>query len=152
MSVSVTIWGEILRYETELWGDIDRLLRAAHDVPMERYEVLRSVHRQSGCRVNDISIDLAITVGATSKLVDRLEAKGWCESRPNPYDRRSSLISLTAAGRAIYRSVSATYESYLDEAIGQHLELGEQKILVELMGRLRGGRPADDLIGSRAAS
>ena len=51
-------------------------------------------------RVHDLSRSLAITVGAASKLVDRLERDGLARRRPHPSDRRSSLIALTPAGSA----------------------------------------------------
>jgi DNA-binding MarR family transcriptional regulator len=53
---------------------------------------------RDGCRVNDVSDILIITVGGASKLVDRIEAAGLCARRPNPGDRRSSLLVLTKAG------------------------------------------------------
>ncbi|MEL4383306.1 MarR family winged helix-turn-helix transcriptional regulator, partial [Shewanella algae] len=49
-------------------------------------------------RVLDVSEALAITIGAASKQIDRLERSGLAERRPHPHDRRSSLLSLTAAG------------------------------------------------------
>ena len=64
-----------------------------------RYEVaLRSaVDREAGRLNQDLSDDIGITVGAASKLVDRLERDGLVSKGPNPADRRSSLIALTTA-------------------------------------------------------
>jgi hypothetical protein len=45
--------------------------------------------------VFDIAEELSLTVGGTSKLVDRIEAAGHCVRRANPDDRRSSIIELT---------------------------------------------------------
>ncbi|MGH3146881.1 MAG: MarR family winged helix-turn-helix transcriptional regulator [Rubrobacter sp.] len=41
---------------------------------------------------------LSMTSGAVTALVDRLVAGGYVERVPNPRDRRSSLLRLTAAG------------------------------------------------------
>jgi DNA-binding MarR family transcriptional regulator len=47
-----------------------------------------------------VSVQLQITVGAASKVVDRVEAAGHCARQPDPRDRRSSLLVLTPAGAA----------------------------------------------------
>jgi DNA-binding MarR family transcriptional regulator len=52
--------------------------------------------------VYDIAHELAITTGGTSKLVDRIEASGYCRRLPNPADRRSSLLELTPAGQRLF--------------------------------------------------
>jgi DNA-binding MarR family transcriptional regulator len=62
---------------------------------------------QEQCRVVDISTELGITVGAASKLVDRLERAGLSERVANPGDRRSSLVRLSEAGRRLQRSAAA---------------------------------------------
>ena len=65
----------------------------------------------------DIAQEVDITVGATSKGVDRLEARGWCERRANPDDRRSSLLALTPAGRAALTAATPTFETALAERV-----------------------------------
>jgi len=52
-----------------------------------------------GCRTHDLAAGLGMTSGGASKLVDRLSALGYCRRLPNPGDRRSSLLTLTPAGR-----------------------------------------------------
>jgi DNA-binding MarR family transcriptional regulator len=39
-----------------------------------------------------------ITSGGLTPALDRLERRGWIERRPNPADRRGSLVRLTPAG------------------------------------------------------
>lgn len=39
-----------------------------------------------------------ITSGGLTPALDRLEKRGWVERRPNPADRRGSLVRLTPAG------------------------------------------------------
>lgn len=41
---------------------------------------------------------LAMTSGAVTALVDRLERRGFVERRPNPRDRRSSVLRVTSGG------------------------------------------------------
>jgi DNA-binding MarR family transcriptional regulator len=110
----------LVRYETELWNLIERELAndPASSVGLARLEALRVVDAHGGAaRVQDIKDDLVITVGAASKLVDRLERDGLVERRPNPGDRRSALVSLTAEGA----DARAAAEGVAAAALARHL-------------------------------
>ena len=81
---------------------------------LARVEALRVLDRRDGsCRVQDIADDLCITVGAASKLVDRLEHQGLARRATNPGDRRSSLIRLTDEGRSTHRAGAQGLERQL---------------------------------------
>jgi len=139
MARSIDIFGEIVRYQTELWYAVDARTRASHDLPLERFEVMRVVHESGGsARVNDIAQSLAITGGAASKLVDRLERVGLAERRPHPTDRRSALVSLTREGGLAFAEALVTVESTLDRLIGSVMGFTERRQFLELLGRLKG--------------
>jgi DNA-binding MarR family transcriptional regulator len=40
-----------------------------------------------------------MTRGAISKVIDKLQEKGWIRSKANPEDNRGQLLSLTPMGR-----------------------------------------------------
>jgi DNA-binding MarR family transcriptional regulator len=107
-----TLFHDLVRFETELWNAVDARLRADFDLPLSRFEPMLVISRRHSCRVYDIAEELAITVGGTSKLVDRIEASGHCVRRPNPGDRRSSIIELTPQGK---RLVAAAGRAFDDE-------------------------------------
>jgi DNA-binding MarR family transcriptional regulator len=89
----------LVGYETDLWNSLDRQLKDAGGVSLAKLEALRVIGRHAGtCRVQEVSDDLSITVGAASKLVDRLAAAGLVRRLPNPADRRSALLAFTDAG------------------------------------------------------
>jgi DNA-binding MarR family transcriptional regulator len=59
----------------------------------------------------ELGTRLALTSGAITMLVDRLERAGWVRRRPHPSDRRSVLVELSAraaerapAGLAAYHA------------------------------------------------
>jgi DNA-binding MarR family transcriptional regulator len=115
-----TLFSELIRFETELWNAIDARLRADYDLPLSRFEPMQIIAQRGACRVNDIAEELVITVGGTSKLVDRIEAAGHCRRRSNPHDGRSSIIELTATGRRLLNAATRTFETEL----AQRLESG----------------------------
>ncbi|MEU6535230.1 MarR family winged helix-turn-helix transcriptional regulator [Streptomyces sp. NPDC047000] len=89
---------DLVRVEIRLYNAASARLRAEQGLSLGQFEILEIIDRVAGCRVLDIAGELAITVGAVSKAVDRLVAAGWCLRVAHPYDRRSSVLRLTPAG------------------------------------------------------
>ena len=120
-----SLFSDLVRLETELWDLVERRLRREHDLALSWFEPMQVIDRTPNCRVIDIAEALSITVGGTSKLVDRIENAGLCERSPNPDDGRSSTIKLTEPGR---RQVTAGLRTLTDEVavlLGDSLSTGE---------------------------
>jgi DNA-binding MarR family transcriptional regulator len=106
----------LIRYETDLWNHVERRLRQAGATSLAVLEALRVIERHPGsARVADLQDELRITVGAASKLVDRLERDGLARRRPNPNDRRSSVLDLTAVGRERHEQGVEILEREMDD-------------------------------------
>jgi DNA-binding MarR family transcriptional regulator len=95
------------------------------------------IARQPGCRVYDIASELGITTGGTSKLVDRIEASGYCRRLPNPADRRSSLLELTPVGERILAAAGATFDDELQRWLGAALPERTLRQFAATLSRLR---------------
>ena len=137
MTDLLTVFGDLVRLEIELWNAVDARLRHDHGLPLSRFEPLQVIGRRPTCRVQDIADDLAITVGGTSKLVDRIEAAGLCRRLPNPHDGRSSLVELTQAGRELLADASRTAEDDLQARIGTNLSVSAARNLLATLQALR---------------
>src|SRR4051794_5633182 len=112
------VFHQLVRFETELWNAVDDRLRADFDLPLSRLEPMQAISRRRSCRVNDIAEELSITIGGTSKLVDRIEASGYCVRRANPDDRRSSIIDLTPSGRRMVAKATKAMQNELEIRMG----------------------------------
>jgi DNA-binding MarR family transcriptional regulator len=112
------IFDDLVRFETDLWNGVDARLRDAGAVPLGSLNVLQVVQRTPACRVNDIADALCITIGGASQSVDRLAARGLCERHPNPGDRRSSIVELTAAGTDAIRFAEPVFDAALAARFG----------------------------------
>ncbi|MEV6324066.1 MarR family winged helix-turn-helix transcriptional regulator [Nocardia sp. NPDC051787] len=121
-----SLYDNLIRYEIELWNAIDATLRAECDLQLPWFEILRLLARHGSSRVQDIAAEFSITVGGTSKVVDRIEAAGLCARRANPNDRRSSLVVLTATGQQILDQATTIFDRELEKRIG--VVLDEQTI------------------------
>lgn len=127
----------VVRYEIALWNLVDGALADAGAVSLAQLQALTIVEEMSGsARVLDIAERIGVTIGAASKLVDRLERDGLAERRPNPHDRRSSLITLTGDGQTAYEMAAAVRLSILRQVLEPAAAASAVAALSELQGRL----------------
>lgn len=115
------LFSDLVRLETELWDLVDHRLREDHDLPLSWFEPMQVVDRVVDCRVGDIAEALSITPGGVSKLVDRIEHAGWCVRAPNPTDARSSVVTLTPAGRRMLAVAQGSLDDELATRLGAAL-------------------------------
>ena len=144
------LFDELVRFETELWNAVDARLRADFDLPLAWFEPLQVVDRVSSSRVYDIASELSITVGGTSKLVDRIEAAGHCCRVANPDDRRSSLIELTPSGRRLLRRATAAFEEELQTRLGSAVSTRQLNQFQATLEKMRANNAQVDGVGNSA--
>lgn len=112
------LFNDLIRFEIELWNAVDARLKSEFDLPLTHFEPMSVIDRLPGCRVYDIAGELGITTGGASKLVDRIEASGYCRRLPNPADRRSSLLELTPEGQRLLAEAGAAFDEELQRWLG----------------------------------
>jgi DNA-binding MarR family transcriptional regulator len=61
--------------------------------------LLRELHERGQTAPGELADSLGLTRGAVSKIVDKLDAKGWIQTEAKEGDSRFRLLSLTRAGR-----------------------------------------------------
>ena len=131
------LFNDLIRFEIELWDAVDARLKNEHDLPLTHFEPMSVIARLPGCRVYDIARELGITTGGTSKLVDRIEASGYCRRLPNPADRRSSLLELTPEGERTLAAAGATFDGELQRWLGAALPERTLRQFAATLSRLR---------------
>ena len=131
------LFNDLIRFEIELWNAVDARLKREFDLPLTHFEPMSVIDRRSRCRVYDIAIELGITTGGTSKLVDRIEASGYCRRLPNPDDRRSSLLELTPAGQRILAEAGAAFDEELQRWLGAPVPERTLRQFASTLTRLR---------------
>lgn len=116
---------DLVRCETRLYNAVGEKLRTEHGITAPGFEALRYLRDHPRSRVADVAAAFAAGIGAISKGVDRLEARGWVTRLPNPGDGRSSLISLTASGAAVVAEAERTFNGRLEELIARNVSPGQ---------------------------
>jgi DNA-binding MarR family transcriptional regulator len=137
---------ELIRLEIALWDRVDARLRESHDLPLAFFEPLHVIARGpgDGMRVGDVARGLRITVGGTSKLVDRIEEAGLIAREPDPGDRRASRVVLTTAGKRKLTSALKTYETEVAGILDGVLSSEEQNRMSDYVSRLLGSIDGDE--------
>jgi DNA-binding MarR family transcriptional regulator len=141
---------DLVRVETLLWNAIDATLRTQCDLTLARFETMQVISRAGECRVLDIAGELAIGWSGASKIVDRVAAAGHCRRRANPDDARSSLITLTARGRALLTTAEICVAAELQRRVAPALTRVELSGLHRSLGRLRATLVTEQDGGNRA--
>jgi DNA-binding MarR family transcriptional regulator len=113
-------------------------LRVSHELPLAFFESLLFISRapRGSMRVGDLARALRVTVGGTSKLVDRIDRAGLIARQPDPDDRRASRVALTTAGKRKLTAAAKTYEAEVHSILGGVLCAGELQQMSDYVSRL----------------
>ena len=77
----------------------DRLLK--HKITVAEWVALRSLHNIAPCTLGELSKQIGIDLGATSRLVERLIKKKLASRKASPEDRRFITIDLSPSGEKL---------------------------------------------------
>lgn len=109
------------------------------ELTREEFKVICTLH--SGARSHGSLCDeLAVSTGAMTNRLDKLERTGLVERSPDPSDRRGVMVSLTAAGRARlddYIELGAAREQALLSGLSSADKRGLNQLLEKLLDSLR---------------
>ena len=97
-----------------------------------QFDVLATLHRGEGIMQQELAARLLVTKGNVCGVLDRMEAVGWIERRPDPDDRRANRLHLTEAGRTKFAEVLPEHHVVLHEMMAD-LQPEEMKTLGQLL-------------------
>ena len=137
VSDQMAFFADLVRCETRLYNHFNDELRAAHGIVTSQYEFLRYLRDEASPRTTDMAAEFAIGVGAVSKAMDRLEARGLVARVPNPANRRSNILRLTEEGHALVESADKTFESRLAGILAGAATTEQIHASTELLASLR---------------
>ena len=98
--------------------------------------LLMQLWQQDGCMQTELVERLCVQPATITKSLDRMEAAGFVERRPDSEDRRVSRVYVTEAGWALQQRVDAIWNE-LDAATFGSLTPEEYVILSQLITKLR---------------
>lgn len=104
----------------------------------ESFDVLASLRRSGRpyqLSPTQLYREMMLTSGAMTNRIDRLEEAGLVSRRPDPQDRRGTLVRLTAKGKALIDAATSEHVAN-EERLLAGLSAREQLQLGELLRKL----------------
>src|SRR5579883_1331267 len=89
------------RFYTRIIGALQEGLLESH-FSLAESRVLYELAQRTGATATELSRELGMDPGYLSRIVQRFEQDELIARRPSDIDRRQSILSLTAAGRAAF--------------------------------------------------
>lgn len=120
-------------------GHLVRRLRGEHRFSLSHAAVLGRLDREGPRCVSDLAVAEHVRPQSMAQSVHDLAAEGYLRRRPDPGDRRRTLVELTDAGRAALEADRRRREGWLAKTISEDLTPAEVDVLheaVELLKRI----------------
>lgn len=107
-------WIALCGVFTNLPHVLDRQLQRDADISLADYQVMAwlSMAPERTRRMRDLAARADVTLSHLSRIVARLEDRGWVRRRPDPTDGRTTLATLTDDG---WTKVVATAPGHVTE-------------------------------------
>ncbi len=116
-----------------------RRLRAEHTFSISHAAVLGRLDREGAKTTSELAVAERVRPQSMAQTISELAADELVVRRPDPADKRQTLIELSELGRETLVRERSRREGFLAEAIANGFTPAEQKILaraVPLLGRI----------------
>jgi MarR family transcriptional regulator, transcriptional regulator for hemolysin len=122
-----------------LLHDVARRMRTRFDQWARTYGMTRAqviilvrLERQPGISQNELAAICEVEPITVGRLVDRLEARGFLERRPDPADRRIRRLHVLPAAAPVLAAV-LNYRESLEDYLTDGLDPGVQNAMLEAL-------------------
>lgn len=107
------------------------------DVTPAIFSVLEVLHQNDGITQSKLAAAVQLDRSSVVPLLDKLAKRGLVERQASTTDRRHNHLHLTEAGHELLAEAHRRAETH-EKEICKPLTAAEKKMLLELLGRLRG--------------
>jgi DNA-binding MarR family transcriptional regulator len=128
---------------SEIFWAVARQLRGASqetlapwDITPAHLRALRTVGHHGAMRLSDLSGRLHIAPRSATEVVDALESRGLVRRRPDPGDRRATLVEMTEHGADIMTAIRAARGNEAERLFGR-LSPADRADLARILAQLR---------------
>jgi DNA-binding MarR family transcriptional regulator len=119
---------------------LDRELQERVGMDIQTYDVLlhlsEAAHPQ---RMSDLAAVVVLSKSGLTSLVDRIEARGLLERRPDPSDRRATRLELTTEGKRRFKEATRHHRDVVHAIFFSAVRDDEAAAIVTALTRVRAG-------------
>ncbi|HEY3845756.1 MAG TPA: MarR family transcriptional regulator [Acetobacteraceae bacterium] len=131
------VWLRMLTCMNMTEAMIRARLHAQFATTLPRFDVLAALDAAgTELTMGALSARLMVTSGNVTGLVNAMEKDGLVFRHPHPADRRSTLIGMTDAGRALFARMAPAHAQWIEQAMAG-LDRRDVAQLWEVLGHLK---------------
>jgi DNA-binding MarR family transcriptional regulator len=131
-------WRVFLEAHAAVVGVLNDELEAAEGFPLAWYDVLVQLNEAGGTlRMHQLADALLISRSATTRFVDRLEARGLITRQVCDEDRRGMNVVLSEEGLETLRRAAPGHLDGVSRLFTRHLSDEDARCLTEILSRIR---------------
>jgi DNA-binding MarR family transcriptional regulator len=105
------------------------------ELPILQVKCLRFVSRSEGSPMGEIARQMEIELPGLSRVVDRLEKRGYIERTPDPTNRRIVRLNLTEQGRSMMQAVEKIRQAHFFACL-KSLDVADMEEIMHSLKRL----------------
>ena len=129
-------YASVCRTGEALLGELDRRVRLTLGIPQAAATALAVIDGAGAPLTPSQVADRVLIPSATvTATLDLLEGRGWIRRAPNPDDRRSTLVEITADGRAVADQMLPGIRT-LEKSVLSALTPDERAQLLDLLAKV----------------
>jgi DNA-binding MarR family transcriptional regulator len=134
-------WRAWLLAHRRVTHSLDRELRERAGMSLDDYDVLVQLATapQQRLRMSDLAGALLLARSSCTRIVGRLEDRGWVGRTADELDGRVVWATLLPAGRAVQRRAAVVHLAGVQAHFGRHLVAGDARVIGALSARMVSG-------------
>lgn len=131
------LWLQLMACSSLIETEIRHRLRDQFDFSPSRFELLAQLAQsKTGMALSDVSKQMMVSQSNITSLTNHLIQSGHIRRTTSPTDRRVQIISLTAAGRSVFRKMASQRAKWVVELFAQ-IPAKNREILVKDLAGLK---------------
>jgi DNA-binding MarR family transcriptional regulator len=133
-------WHNLLQVSTRVIRELDRRLDLEHRISAREFDVLINLDgvRERGLRMTELANATLLSSGGLTRLVGRLEERGFVQRDQDTVDARAFHAKLTDTGRAQLAEARVTHDAVIRDLFGTHLSAAEVDTFIRALARVLG--------------
>jgi DNA-binding MarR family transcriptional regulator len=132
--LEVQTWVQLVRTMARMERRLEQALEA-HGLSVPQFDILATLGFEQGITQQELAERLLVTKGNICGMIDRMEANGWVERRPDPEDRRVNRLFLTRQGQTRLAQAMPSQQALAKQILGA-LTPAELQTLHQFLDRL----------------
>jgi DNA-binding MarR family transcriptional regulator len=131
------IWHGLLQVSSGVLRELDRRLDDEHRLSVREFDVMINLgNAASRMRMTDLANAVMLSSGGLTRLVGRLEERGFLQREPDADDGRAYLVSLTERGHSRLVEARRTHDAVIADALSGALDDGEAPAFARVLGAM----------------